>query len=309
MQCKSVMCVRANSRQAWLPVVEKTISGVSYVPLNSTRTPWATRFLNTGKGKQRDPTECGLALKAFEQEVRSRATPAQTKDQYDSASPDAKTKRGGCALALDSDGDDDDVEHGSSSEDSERPAASDTNPRKRSRIQQTTVKSKGLLSILLGDTDAVAIQVGFGKGPGLLLEAVPENVFNVLSYVDEQFDRLAALGRTNNLATLGKKTAASSQTHLPAQPAASGHQSDKPKATSIDTGRVRFDLKAGGYLIFYADAEGKARRISAGFLVPRSDYMGHPLPVEKYQEAKCAVLHKARAKWDSMDMSTNKRYN
>ena len=314
MQCAEVLCIRANARQAWLPVNVKKEGNISCVPLNATKSPWAIRLLTSGTRKARDPSECALALKAFEIEVR-----------HESPSGDQTPKKTqGCALSLDSDDEGQEEDESPSgprsldmeSDDDERPAASGGASKKRkANIMYKSVKKVGLRLVALGSAGA-HVTLGFGKGPGLLLQPDPQNILAAISYVDDNFDRLAAQGRSSNVENLRRQApnwqadASISQQVSPVKHARIGQQpvSPKEKSTSIDAGRVRFDLKSGGYIIHYAAGDGKVHRLTAGFLVPRSDHMGHPLDSVKYAAAKKGVLEKARDKWNSLDQSAAPRY-
>ena len=314
MQCQNVLCIRSTAKQAWVPVPLKN----DVVALTATRSPWAIRFLTTGtKNKQRDPGECGLALKAFEKELRNRSGQPSVDDDAEEPTPTPKKQRaGGCALNDDSDDENESSPapssatglHESDGED-ERSAAS-TKKRKTDNSKTEGATLKLQLKGPCGK-DGPIVLVGFGKGPGLLLKADPANVLATLKSIDEQFDRLATAGRSLQFA----KTTASSQE--PGAMKGNGQQpsgcfvplqqSTKPESSS-DANKIRFDMKAGGYIIHYHDENLKRHRLSAGFLVPRSDWMDKPLAGAEYAAAKDLVYKKAQAKWNSLDLSKEKRY-
>ena len=275
------------------------------VKLCSTRSPWALSIIRADGKKKRDPQECVLVLKSFEQEARTAlgVSPA-TEESPQSPPPPAKATLG------DSESEDEVTPKSkastspsalvSASED--RPAASPPAKKRKS------VSSVGMSKVLLGGQ---SVRMGVGKGPGLLLYADTENVLNALCYVKENFERLADAGRMEVAEQLRMKRESCGRT-----PSSDSHESEacglQPALIAVkghkDSGKIRFDLKAGGYILHYEGADGKTHRVAAGFVVPRLDPMGKPLDGATYSHAKEFVLQKARRRWNELDCGAAPRY-
>lgn len=324
MQCERVLCIRGNNKQAWLPVPLKGEGALAHVPLNATRSPWIVKLLLSGTKKSRDPGECALVLKAFEAQVRKGNPQVRKGNQWNvepvervaanTATP-RKTKKA-CALSLDSD--DEPMSQasicsspqsgGTCSGEDDRPAASGA---KRPR-RGISVGKGGMFVRTLEEQDGSAgksVTLGVGSGPGLLIGATADNVVNVVKYIDDNFDRLADVARSEQAARMRAEGAPASSQNPPApQEAASGQHTGGDQQPGLDARKIRFDMKTGGFILHHQGDTGKMHRLSQGFVVQRLDFMGVPLGAELYAQAKGAMLRRAREKWNELDKSKALRY-
>ena len=81
-----------------------------------------------------------------------------------------------------------------------------------------------------------------------------------------------------------------------------------PERTCADKAKIRWSFGTDSWEICYTDEEGKKHRKVAGFNVPRSDVDGKMLSADEYKQMRLRVLQRARRQWNSLDKSSDARF-
>lgn len=277
-----VMCIRTSGRKRWIPIHTEMIAGKCCVKLNSTKNKWAVDALVQHETK-RESQDAHLVLQAFEDEIRTKAVAdghlCSTEDTAASSQErDSPPKKQRLA-----DSDDE-------AEDQNSPQAVD---KKKKVNKKKSLQDVGFMTMRINEND---LQIGFHKGPGLILPADVEILQCVICYLNDFYDPLLASGR----GIVTKKKDAGIKLKV------SGDASSKKKDAQHN--RIRYDLRRSAYIVWYQDAVGSSHRISKGLGVPREDVMGKAFTADQYAKAKAAIMKKAEVMWNQLDASGRSRY-
>ena len=179
---QDVMCIRTGSKsqRAWIPIKTEMIGGRDCVKLNGTKNRWAVNALVQAK-QGRDSGDAHLVLQAFEEDVRSRSEGADPGIADDSAASsqerDSPQKKKRLA--------DSDTE----AEDQDSPQVVG---KKRKVNKKKALKEVGFMTMRINGND---LQIGFHKGPGLILPADLDILECVICHLNDFYDPLLAAGR------------------------------------------------------------------------------------------------------------------
>ena len=266
------MCIRTGSKRqrAWIPIKIETIGGKECVKLNGTKNKWAVNALVQAK-QGRDSGDAHLVIQAFEEDVRSRwegygpgiADDSAASSQERGTSP--KKQR-----LTDSDSEVEKQDEDSSQSPSER-----VNVKKNKKKSLAEV---GFMAMRINDND---FEVGFHKGPGLILPADLATLDCVINHLHAFYEPLLSAGRG-----IAKK-----------------------KGTSELKNRIRYDMRRSVYVVRYASADSTIHRVSKGLEVPHADVLGMPLDKQAYASVKKAMEKTAKEIWNKFDQSDTQRFN
>ena len=288
IQAERIICVRGGPRKMWIPVPSLKLGTEACVPLSSTKSPWATKILQ-GNGQGRDSTTSALALSGFELSMRECIGGGAA-----SSPPNVAKKR----QLLDSDDEGEPEEDSQQSQDGLQPDG--LQPVGRSSPQ----KSVAHAGLCKHDLDGVAVELGFRKGPGLVVAASESNLMGVVNFIDKHFDELVQRGRRAKLA----KISAGSGSEVIQRVVPNDVRWGRHCAEDSDSNRIRFDFRRGAFAIHYQDVAGHCHRVSKSFEVARTNLLGQVLGAKEYAAAKAHVLVKARDAWNTLDHSDAQRF-
>ena len=267
------MCVRTGSKsqRAWIPIKTETIGGRECVKLNGTQNTWAMRALVQAK-QGRDSGDAHLVLQAFEDDVRSRSEGYGPGIADDSAA--SSQERGTSPKKQRLVDSDSEVEQ--QGEDSSQSPSERVNGKKKNK--KKSLAEVGFMAMRINDND---FQVGFHKGPGLILPADLATLDCVINHLHAFYEPLLSAGRG-----IAKK-----------------------KITFELKNRIRYDMRRSVYVVRYASADSTIHRVSKGLDVPHADVLGKPLDKQAYASVKKAMEKKAKEIWNKFDQSDTQRFN
>lgn len=176
-----VICIRTSGRKKWIPIHTEMIAGKCCVKLNSTKNKWAVDALVQHEAN-RESQDAHLVLQAFEDEIRNKAVAdghlCSTEDTAASSqereSPQKKKK------LADSDLEDED-------QDSPKVVG-----KKQKVNKKKALKDVGFMNMRINGND---MQIGFHKGPGLILPADMDILQCVICHLNDFYVPLLASGR------------------------------------------------------------------------------------------------------------------
>ena len=288
---QDVMCIRTGSKRqrAWIPIKTEMIGGRDCVKLNGTKNKWAVNALVQAK-QGRDSGDAHLVLQAFEEDVRSRSEGADPGIADDSAASSQERVRSPKKQRLT----DSDSEVEKQHEDSSQSPSERVNVKKGNKKKSLT--EVGFMAMRINDNE---FQVGFHRGPGLILPADLATLDCVINHLNAFYEPLLTAGR-------GIVTKKSDATNVleDSPPGIS-----KKKGTSELTNRIRYDMKRSAYIVVYSGADSTIKRCSKGLEVPHADITGKPMDQTTYASAKLAVMEKAKKIWNKLDQSDTQRFN
>ena len=278
-----VMCIRTSGRKRWIPIHIEMIAGKCCVKLNSTKNKWAVDALVQHEAK-RESQDATLVLQAFEDEIRTKAEADGhlcSKEDTAASSQERDSPQKKKRLA------DSDTE----AEDQDSPQVVG---KKRKVNKKKALKEVGFMTMRINGND---LQIGFHKGPGLILPADMGILECVICHLNDFYDPLLAAGRG---IVKEKKEAC-----IKLKVASAGRCSKKKDALH---NKIRYDLKRSAYIVWYEDAAATVHRISKGLQVPRADVMGKVMSPDQYAKTKAAIMKKAQDMWNRLDASERERF-
>ena len=276
------MCIRTGSKRqrAWIPIKTETIGGRECVKLNGTKNKWAVNALVQAE-QGRDSGDAHLVLQAFEDDVRSRSEGYGPGIADDSAA--SSQERGTSPKKQRLTDSDSEVEK--QDEDSSQSPSERVNVKKNKKKSLAEV---GFMAMRINDND---FEVGFHKGPGLILPADLATLDCVINHLHAFYEPLLSAGR-------GIVTKKKDDILVP-----------KKKGTPELTNRIRYDMRRSAYIVWYTGADSAIHRVSKGLEVPHADVLGKPLDKQTYASVKKATMKKAKEIWNKLDQSDTQRFN
>ena len=281
---QDVMCIRTGSKsqRAWIPIKTEMIGGRDCVKLNGTKNKWAVNALVQAK-QGRDSGDAHLVLQAFEEDVRSRSEGADPGIADDSAASSQERVRSPKKQRLT----DSDSEVEKQHEDSSQSPSERVNVKKGNKKKSLT--EVGFMAMRINDNE---FQVGFHKGPGLILPADLATLDCVINHLHAFYEPLLSAGRG-----IVTKIAKKKGTLIP-----------KKKGTPELKNRIRYDIRRSAYIVWYEGADSTMHRVSKGLEVPHADVLGKPLDKQTYANVKKAMMKKAQEIWNKFDQSDTQRF-
>ena len=281
---QDVICIRTGSKsqRAWIPIKTETIGGRECVKLNGTKNKWAVNALVQAK-QGRDSGDAHLVLQAFEDDVRSRSEGYGPGIADDSAA--SSQERGTSPKKQRLTDSDSEVEK--QDEDSSQSPSERVNVKKNKKKSLAEV---GFMAMRINDND---FQVGFHKGPGLILPADLATLDSIVNHLHAFYEPLLSAGR--GIVTKKKDLLLKASTP------------GIPKKKELKN-RIRYDMNRSAYIVLYTGADATMHRVSKGLEVPHADVLGKPLDKQTYANVKKAMMKKAQEIWNKFDQSDTQRF-
>ena len=252
---------------------------------------WLQQVLVGGR-TDRDAHDVSLVMTAFEQQVRAyigSTAQASSACSHKKAVIIETPRKRRLRLLCSSDDEGESAKPIAEGSDS---ASSPTANKSRTQKSSAVI---GFRTVPLGDGE---VEIGFYKGPGLLVKPVAATVQRIIQHLDNNYGTLLAAGRNF------RARQSESRKGGPHELLDVCRWGSNGRATAgVDTNKIRFDFRRGAYLIMYKDEEGETRQLSKGLEVPRTDYTGNVMREDAYSQAKAQALIKARLMWNTFDRS------